>query len=63
MNYEQIDMGSYRLHIIKTLKFKTITVEVNFRRPLKKEEITTRNLLKIKQEIPVFYRYPLFFIY
>lgn len=46
MNYEQIDMGSYRLHIIKTTKFKTITVEVNFRREIKKEEITIRNLLK-----------------
>ena len=37
MNYEQINMGSYNLHIIKTTKFKTITVEVNFRRKLKKE--------------------------
>ena len=46
MNYEQINMGSYNLHIIKTTKFKTITVEVNFRRKLKKEEITIRNLLK-----------------
>ena len=46
MNYEQIDMGSYQLHIIKTNKFKTITVEVNFRREVKKEEITIRNLLK-----------------
>lgn len=46
MNYEQIDMGSYQLHIIKTKKFKTITVEVNFRREIKKEEITIRNLLK-----------------
>lgn len=46
MNYEQIDMGSYRLHVIKTSKFKTITVEINFRRKLKKEEITIRNLLK-----------------
>lgn len=46
MNYEQVDMGSYQLHIIKTNKFKTITVEVNFRRPIKKEEITIRNLLK-----------------
>lgn len=46
MNYEQIDMGSYNLHIIKTNKFKTITVEVNFRRKLDKEEITKRNLLK-----------------
>ena len=46
MNYEQINMGSYNLHIIKATKFKTITVEVNFRRKLKKEEITSRNLLK-----------------
>ena len=46
MNYEQINMGSYNLHIIKTKKFKTITVEVNFRRKLKKEEITIRNILK-----------------
>ena len=46
MNYEKIDMGSYQLHIIKTNKFKTITVEVNFRREVKKEEITIRNLLK-----------------
>lgn len=46
MNYEKINMGSYQLHIIKTKKFKTITVEVNFRREIKKEEITIRNLLK-----------------
>lgn len=46
MNYEKVDMGSYQLHIIKTKKFKTITVEVNFRRKVKKEEITIRNLLK-----------------
>lgn len=46
MNYEQIDMGSYHLHLIKTNKFKTITVEVNFRREISKEEITMRNLLK-----------------
>ena len=46
MNYEKIDMGSYQLHMIKTNKFKTITVEVNFRREVKKEEITIRNLLK-----------------
>ena len=46
MNYEKVDMGYYQLHIIKTKKFKTITVEVNFRREVKKEEITIRNLLK-----------------
>lgn len=46
MNYEKVDMGSYHLHMIKTKKFKTITIEVNFRRKMKKEEITIRNLLK-----------------
>ena len=46
MNYEKINMGSYQLHIIKTKKFKTITVEVNFRREINKDEITIRNLLK-----------------
>lgn len=46
MNYEYINMGAYNLHIIKTSKFKTITVEVNFREKVKKENITIRNLLK-----------------
>ena len=46
MDYEYVDMGSYHLHVIKTKKFKTVTVEVNFRRKVIKEEITVRNLLK-----------------
>lgn len=46
MKYEQIDMGAYQLHVIQTKKFKTVTVEVNFRREVDKKEITTRNLLK-----------------
>lgn len=46
MKYEQINMGSYNLHIINTNKFKTITIEVNFRRKLDPKEITIRNLLK-----------------
>ena len=46
MNYEMIDMGAYNLHIIKTKKFKTITVEVNFREKMSKDSITIRNLLK-----------------
>ena len=46
MNYEHIDMGSYNLHIIKTKRFKTVTVEVDFYRMLKPEDITIRNLLK-----------------
>ena len=47
MDYEQINMGAYHLHIIRTRKFKTITVEVNFRRKMNSEEIVFRNLLKM----------------
>lgn len=46
MNYEYIDMGAYNLHIIKTNKFKTTTIEVNFREKATKENITIRNILK-----------------
>ena len=46
MNYEYINMGAYNLHIINTKKFKTISVEVDFRRNIVKEDITKRNLLK-----------------
>ena len=40
MNYERFNMGAYNLHIINTSAFKTITVEVDFRRQVLKEEIT-----------------------
>ena len=46
MDYEKINMGAYNLHLIKTQKFKTITIEINFREKLIKENITKRNLLK-----------------
>lgn len=46
MNCEHINMGAYNLHIINTKAFKTITVEVDFRRQIVKEEITKRVLLK-----------------
>ncbi len=45
MKYKKIDMGSYNLHLLKTNKFKTINVRVNFRRKIKKEEVTIRNIL------------------
>lgn len=45
MNYIKHEMGSYNMHFIKTDQFKTITVKVVFRRPIKKEEITIRNVL------------------
>ena len=47
MNFETINMGGYNLHLIKTNKFKTITIDVDFYRNIKKEEITERNLLKM----------------
>ena len=39
------DMGSYKLHIIPTDKFKTVNISINFKRIIKKEEITLRNFL------------------
>lgn len=45
MEYVKKDLGSYSLHLIKTNKFKTITVRIAFRSPVVKEEITVRNIL------------------
>lgn len=45
MEYIKKDLGSYQLHLIKTNKFKTITVRIAFRSPVIKEEITIRNVL------------------
>ena len=45
MKYKKISNYSYNLHTIKTDKFKTVTVQINFKRELKKEEITLRNLI------------------
>ncbi len=45
MQYTRKDLGSYRLHCIRTKKFKTIMVRVVFHTPIKKEEITIRNVL------------------
>ncbi len=47
MMFETINMGGYNLHLIKTKKFKTITIDVDFYNNIKKEEITKRNLLKM----------------
>ena len=47
MNFETINMGAYNLHLIKTKKFKTITIDVDFYRKVNKNEITKRNLLKM----------------
>ena len=45
MKYKKISTYSYNLHIIKTNKFKTVTVQVNFKRKLSKEDITYRNMI------------------
>ncbi len=45
MEYIKKDLGSYNLHIIQTQKFKSVVVQVSFRAPIVKEEITMRNIL------------------
>jgi len=45
MKYSKKDLGSYNLHILKTKKFKSVIVQVSFRTPIVKEEITMRNVL------------------
>lgn len=45
MKYLVKDLGAYKLHLIKTDKFKTITTRVSFREPVVKSEITMRNIL------------------
>ena len=45
MEYINKDLGSFNLHMIKTKKFKTISVRVVFHTPIIKEEITMRNLV------------------
>ena len=45
MKYTKKDLAAYNLHLINTDKFKTITMKVVFSSPIKKEEITMRNVL------------------
>lgn len=45
MNYKKIDLGSYNLHLIKTGKFKTMTIRVCLRDKIVKKEIMLRNFL------------------
>lgn len=45
MKYKKKDLGSYNVHMIQTDKYKTITMRIVFRRKIKKEEITIRNVL------------------
>lgn len=45
MQYKKINNRSYNLHIIKTKKFKTITIQLGFKRKFTKEDITYRNMI------------------
>ncbi len=45
MNYKKIQNGAYNIHFIKTDKFKTISMRINFKRKTKESEVTKRNLL------------------
>lgn len=45
MKYRKIKNQTYNLHIIKTKKFKTVTIQINFKNKVSKKEITYRNLL------------------
>lgn len=57
MKYRKVDEDKYNLHLISTDKFKTITIKVNFKRKLIKEEITKRNFL-INSLMEGSYNYP-----
>ncbi|MDD2181300.1 MAG: insulinase family protein [Bacilli bacterium] len=45
MKYTKHEVGPYNIHVIKTDKFKTVTMRINFKRKAVKEELTHRNLL------------------
>jgi len=45
MEYRKIDKLSYKLHLIKTDKFKTVFFKFIFRDDIKKQDITKRNFL------------------
>ena len=45
MEYRVDDNLSYKIHMIKTDKFKTVNIKIIFSKEIKKEEITLRNFL------------------
>ena len=46
MEYQHHDVKAYNLHLFKTDKFKTITIMINFRRKIVKDEITLRSFIR-----------------
>jgi predicted Zn-dependent peptidase len=45
MEYQHFNVKAYNLHLFKTDKFKTITLMINFRRKIVKDEITLRSFV------------------
>lgn len=45
LKYRKIKTNGYNLHLINTDKFKSVMVRIYLRRPIKKDEITKRNIL------------------
>ena len=45
MKYYDYDLLPFKVHVIQTNRFKTVSVQVNFYRKIQKEEITKRILL------------------
>ena len=45
MKYTKYSLKKYNIHIVKTDRFKKVTVQINFKRKLKKEGITYRNMI------------------
>jgi len=45
MNYKKYDLLSYQLHCVKIDKFRKSQITINFKRKVRKEEITLRTLL------------------
>lgn len=45
MKYTKYKNGAYNIHLINTDRFKTISVRINFKRKVNRNEVTKRNLL------------------
>ncbi len=45
MNYQKHTLDKYNLHVINTDRFKKVSVMINFKRKIKKEDMTIRRLL------------------
>ena len=45
MNYKKYTNNAFNIHIITTDKFKSVSMKINFKKKIEKEDITYRNLL------------------